>query len=388
MLFDAKIHPLYRAVSAVFPILLFAIINVIYITFCGTAFSVLFGAGASGASLLWTATSLLLVTPLYAMTLWCLYLSVSLDPGAVPPLQARLWRGLAREFSRRQYRGAPPAAAAPGGGGAGGAGAAAGAAAAPGAAQLSEGAGAMAAAAGDGCEDTERARLAGAAPPPPLGEGTVLVWEAPERLFTSPGPHDLRWCRRSGAVKPPRAHYCSTCDRLVLKMDHHCPWVANCVGYANYKAFCLLLAYGWLATALVAAWWLPLAAGWWAPLPGGGAPNDVFLFGRLGVADFLGLVLCLSFFATLSLFAGAHAWLVLKGRTTLESSLMNDGAFDFGAARNWALVFGARPRGWLWPHVTEDVHAATRRGVDFQRAVGEATRVRAEEYPLPEEAAV
>jgi palmitoyltransferase len=216
---------------------------------------------------------------------------------------------------------------------------------------------------------------------------TVKVWELPERLFTSPGPHDPRWCRRSGAVKPPRAHYCSTCDRLVLKMDHHCPWVANCVGFENYKAFVLLLASGWAATALVAAWWLPLAAGWWAPLPGGAPANEALQWGRLGTAPFLGLVLCLSFFATLSLFAGTHAWLVHRGRTTLEASLMNnDGAFDFGAQRNWALVFGARPRGWLWPRVTEDVRAATRGGVDFQRAVGEATRVRAEEYPLPEEA--
>jgi hypothetical protein len=168
--------------------------------------------------------------------------------------------------------------------------------------------------------------------------------------------------------------------------------VGNCVGYANYKAFFLLLAYGWLATALVAAWWLPLAAGWWAPLPpppapGAGAdPNDALQFARLGAADFMGLVMCLAFFVTLSLFAGTHAWLVLKGRTTLEASLASGAeAYDFGPARNWALVFGAKPRGWLWPRVTEDVHAATRGGVDFQRAVGEATRVRAEEYPLPGE---
>ena len=44
----------------------------------------------------------------------------------------------------------------------------------------------------------------------------------------SPGPHDVRWCRKCATVKPPRAHHCSICNTCTLKMDHHCPWVSVC----------------------------------------------------------------------------------------------------------------------------------------------------------------
>ncbi|XP_026476828.1 palmitoyltransferase ZDHHC6 [Ctenocephalides felis] len=53
----------------------------------------------------------------------------------------------------------------------------------------------------------------------------------------------LQWCSICNGHKAPRSHHCRKCGRCVMKMDHHCPWINNCVGWKNQCHFTSFLFY-------------------------------------------------------------------------------------------------------------------------------------------------
>ncbi|KAF2102696.1 zf-DHHC-domain-containing protein [Rhizodiscina lignyota] len=134
----------------------------------------------------------------------------------------------------------------------------------------------------------------------------------PYTSFTVKSTGDIRFCKKCECKKPDRTHHCSTCKRCVLKMDHHCPWLATCVGLHNYKPFLLFLIYTclfcWLCFAATASWlWSEVLS------------DNQFTETLMPVNYILLCVLSGIIGLVLTGFTGWHIWLASVGRTTIES---------------------------------------------------------------------
>lgn len=197
---------------------------------------------------------------------------------------------------------------------------------------------------------------------------------------TRPGQSPFRYCVKCSVWKPDRCHHCSTCNRCVLRMDHHCPWYACCIGFNNHKFFVQSLLYitiysGYAFLVAVMLLWSFFAdenysKGRYLSI------NLVFLF-----------ILALAFFVAVGIFTGFLVYLVLKNATTLEFSEQRwyvkdkqyefdnngkqqqlDNIYNLGYKSNWKSVMGPNWITWVFPI---RVSSATNNGVNF--LINEAT---------------
>lgn len=171
----------------------------------------------------------------------------------------------------------------------------------------------------------------------------------------NPDERRRKYCLICHTFKPERCHHCSTCGKCVLNMDHHCPWLSNCVGFFNRKYFFQLICYTWvtLLLALVVTT-IPLIR-MIVMLSGSGLQPPY------NMADFV--FCCISFvficvlFITLTNFIAFHWDLVERNSTTLEnleekrSGQSVGNMYDQGSEFNWAQVMGKNKALWLIPYI-------------------------------------
>ncbi|KAL5104087.1 putative palmitoyltransferase ZDHHC24 [Taenia crassiceps] len=139
---------------------------------------------------------------------------------------------------------------------------------------------------------------------------------------------DWSYCLRCETVRPPRAHHCSQCDVCVLRFDHHCTYLAQCVGHANMVYFIRLLFHLAFACCLASIFNVPYAFhliyhNWtlWQWLLCILNPVPFILIGWISVSQFLLCLmtsLCVILGPTMFVLFLYHLRQILRNQTSVE----------------------------------------------------------------------
>ncbi|OZJ03517.1 hypothetical protein BZG36_03421 [Bifiguratus adelaidae] len=120
-----------------------------------------------------------------------------------------------------------------------------------------------------------------------------------------------RWCFECNREKPDRAHHCSVCGVCILRMDHHCPWVMNCVGHHNQKYFVQFVFW----SSCLSTFAFGTSVRYW--VADGRLPNPAYIVMVVMQVFTAGL-----FTFAVDLFTIAHIYQTLRNLTTIENAIM------------------------------------------------------------------
>ncbi|KAJ3330136.1 Mitochondrial inner membrane protease atp23 [Blyttiomyces sp. JEL0837] len=178
-------------------------------------------------------------------------------------------------------------------------------------------------------------------------EKTNLLHETAADETTKVKEPEFKTCYKCKLPKPDRAHHCSVCDKCVLKMDHHCPWLTFAVAEkAQPDIYLVKTTYLTLAALYYFLMNVPI---FYAEL---WAHHDIVTAAFSYKGFLFTFLLAGTIVFVVGYLAGYNFYLIVSGQTTIEHS-MNSYAkknaalrgeiwvneFDLGTYRNMAIFF-------------------------------------------------
>ena len=131
-------------------------------------------------------------------------------------------------------------------------------------------------------------------------------------------------------------------------MDHHCPWVMNCIGFHNYKYFINMLFYTTSTIWLIVVTSSPLVQQ---------VLNCESVNYKVAYYILTSYMLAITLGFVITCFFAFHIWLILTQYTTIEfcekrsdgDSNFRTSPYNVGWFRNLQIVLGNNVLTWIFP---------------------------------------
>ena len=160
--------------------------------------------------------------------------------------------------------------------------------------------------------------------------------------------HDIKNCQKclvekekknnkslNYSYKPLRTHHCSICKECALKMDHHCPFLGNCVGLINYRYYFQLIFFGVIAFSIMLIVYSYTAYFYLKKIEGG----KYFIIFCYVFWIFICFFILLGLIGNFCLFK-QHFDYILSNSGTIEHMKHEGDKYDFGNISNLKKIFG------------------------------------------------
>ncbi|GAB5372374.1 hypothetical protein AAMO2058_001659500 [Amorphochlora amoebiformis] len=196
------------------------------------------------------------------------------------------------------------------------------------------------------CEEARKKGLLGSAHQDPGVSGKLV-------------PGQWTTCSHTGMPKPPRAHFDSVSKKVVLHMDHYCPWLFNTVGWANLRYYFLVQLYLVASTLYICIMtWGPIHDVSKKSFPDNPQSPSWKVNGHVVNSDIRIKIIFLFAiaFAVTNLVGAFFVWnlyLILSAQTTIETYVNKNerikagqngtiyrNPYDQGCWKNWTAVMG------------------------------------------------